>query len=47
VVLTVNLEFVRKVVGASRIGGGAIVCRAANEYPLTDRFRALPVTALG
>jgi predicted AAA+ superfamily ATPase len=44
---TVNLEFVRKVVGASRLSAGAIVCRAANEYPLTDRFRALPVTALG
>jgi hypothetical protein len=42
----VNLEFVRKVVGKSRITGGATVCRTPNSFPLGDGFRALPVTEL-
>ena len=42
----VNLEFVRNVVGKSRIAGGAVVCRAANSFPLPNGFRALPVTEL-
>ncbi|MGB9071108.1 MAG: ATP-binding protein [Terriglobales bacterium] len=43
----VNLDFVRNVVGKSRIASGAVVCRTPNSFPLTDRFRALPVTELG
>jgi predicted AAA+ superfamily ATPase len=42
----VNLDFVRKTVGRSRIGAGAIVCRTPNSFPLVDGFRALPVTEL-
>ena len=42
----VNLEFVRNVVGKSRIAGGAVVCRAANSFPLPNGFRALPMTEL-
>lgn len=30
---TVNLEFMRSVVGASRVGSGAIVCRTPNSFP--------------
>ena len=39
-----NLAFVRNVAGASRIAGGAIVCRAANSFALPNGFRALSVT---
>jgi predicted AAA+ superfamily ATPase len=42
----VNLEFVRNVIGKSRIASGAIVCRAANAYPLANGFRALPATGV-
>lgn len=42
----VNLDFVRNVVGKTRIAGSAIVCRAAHGYPLADGVRALPVTEL-
>jgi predicted AAA+ superfamily ATPase len=42
----VNLEFVRKVVGKTRITGGAVVCRAANSFPLPNGLRALPVSGL-
>src|SRR5205807_3080240 len=31
---TVNLEFVRNVVGKSRIASGAVVCRTSKSYPL-------------
>jgi predicted AAA+ superfamily ATPase len=44
---TVNLDFVRNVVGKARIAGGAVVCRAPNSFPLANGFRALPVTELG
>jgi predicted AAA+ superfamily ATPase len=44
---TVNLDFVRNVVGKSRVGGGAIICRTPNSFPLANGFRALPVTELG
>jgi len=44
---TVNLDFVRTVVGKPRIASGAIVCRAVHSYPLADGFRASPVTDLG
>ena len=43
----VNLEFARKVVGKSRIAGGAIICLTPNSFPLGNGFRALPVTELG
>jgi len=43
---TVNLDFVRNVVGKSRVAAGAVVCRAPNGFPLADGFRALPVTEL-
>jgi uncharacterized protein len=43
---TVNLGFVRNVVGKSRVAAGAIVCRAPNGFPLPNEFRALPVTEL-
>lgn len=38
----VNLEFVRNVMGNSRVAGGGIVCRARNSFPLSGGFRALP-----
>jgi len=43
---TVNLGFVRNVVGKSRVAAGAIVCRTPNSFPLANGFRALPVTDL-
>ena len=43
---TVNLDFVRNVVGKSRVAGGAVVCRTPNGFPLPNGFRALPVTEL-
>ena len=42
----VNLDFVRNVVGRSRIAGAAIVCRTGNTYPLADWVRALSVLDL-
>jgi hypothetical protein len=36
---TVNLDFVRNVVGKSRIAGVAIVCRTPNSFPLANGFR--------
>jgi hypothetical protein len=43
---TVNLDFVRNVVGKSRVAAGAIVCRTPNSFPLPSGFRALPVIEL-
>ena len=43
----VNLDFVRNVVGKSRVASGAVVCRTPNSFPLANGFRALPVTELG
>jgi hypothetical protein len=43
---TVNLDFVRNVVGKSRVTAGAVVCRASSGFPLSNGFRALPVTEL-
>ena len=40
---SVNLEFVRNVVGKSRIASGAVVCRTSKSYPLSNDFRALAV----
>jgi hypothetical protein len=44
---TVNLEFVRNVVGKSRIASGAVVCRTSKSYSLGNGFRAMQVTDLG
>ena len=44
---TVNLDFVRNVVGKSRVTGGAVVARTQNSFPFSNGFRALPVTELG
>lgn len=43
----VNLDFVRNVVGKSRIASSAIICRTSNSFPIADGARALAVTELG
>ncbi len=43
---TVNLGFVRNIVGRSRTRGGGIICRSPNNYPLPNGFRALSMTDL-
>lgn len=43
----VNIEFVRNVVGKSRVASAGIICRAPNSFPIADGLRALPVTELG
>jgi len=43
----VNLDFVRNVVGKSRIASSTIICRTSNSFPIADGLRALPVTELG
>jgi predicted AAA+ superfamily ATPase len=42
----VNLEFFRRVVGASANVRGAVVARPPNGYPFSNGFRAIPVTEL-
>jgi hypothetical protein len=42
----VNLDFVRNVVGKSRVAAGAVVSRTPNSYPLQAGMRAIPVTEL-
>ena len=44
---TVNLDFVRNVLGKSRVTAGAIVARTPNSFPFSNGFRALSVTELG
>src|ERR1700678_1776587 len=44
---TVNLDFVRNVIGKSRVTAGGVVCRTPNSFPFPNGFRALPVTELG
>jgi hypothetical protein len=44
---TVNLDFVRNVVGKSRVTAGAVVSRTPNSFPLPSGFPALSVTELG
>jgi predicted AAA+ superfamily ATPase len=44
---TVNLAFVRNVVGKSRVAAGAVVSRTLNSFLFPNGFRALPVTELG
>ena len=43
---TVNLDFVRNVVGKSRVAAGAVISRTPNGFPLSSEFRALPVAEL-
>src|SRR6202051_2735864 len=43
---TVKVDFVRNVVGKSRVAAGAVVCRASSGFPLSNGFRAVPVTEL-
>lgn len=43
---TVNLNFVRDIVGKSRVTRAAVVCRARNGYPMANGFSALPVSEL-
>jgi hypothetical protein len=43
---TVNLDFVRNVVGKSLVAAAAVVCRTPNGFSLPSGFRALPVTEL-
>jgi predicted AAA+ superfamily ATPase len=42
----VNIDFVRNVVGKSRIAGAAIICRTANSFPIAEGLRALPLAEL-
>ena len=42
----VNLDFVRRVTGRPRVLSAAIICRAANSFPLGDGTRVLPVSEL-
>jgi len=44
---TVNLEFVRDLVGRSTVAGGGVVSRTSNSFPFPNGFRALPVAELG
>jgi predicted AAA+ superfamily ATPase len=44
---TVNLDFVRNVIGKSRVTAGGVVSRTPNSFPFPNGFRALPVTELG
>jgi predicted AAA+ superfamily ATPase len=44
---TVNLDFVRNVIGKSRVTAGGVVSRTRNSFPFSNDFRALPVTELG
>ena len=41
-----NLAFVREAIGKPRFGGGAVVCRARNGFPLAAGLRAVPVNEL-
>jgi len=43
---TVNLGFVRDIVGKTRVIGGNVVCRAPNAFALANGCRALPITDL-
>ena len=43
----VNLDFVRNVLGNSRVAGGSVVARTLNSFPFANGFWAVPVTELG
>jgi uncharacterized protein len=42
----VNLTFVREVIGTSRVGAAAIVCRTPQSFPLSTGIRVMPATQL-
>jgi predicted AAA+ superfamily ATPase len=42
----INLDFVRNVMGKSRVVAGSVVSRTANSFPFATGFRAIPVTEL-
>jgi uncharacterized protein len=44
---TVNIDFVRNLVGKSRVASAGIICRSPNSFPIADGLRALPVTEMG
>lgn len=44
---TVNLAFLRKLIGKSHYAGGSVLCRATHSYPLGDGFRAVPAGEIG
>src|SRR5580698_3573016 len=44
---TVNLDFVRNIIGKSRVTAGGVVSRTRNSFPFSNDFRASPVTELG
>jgi predicted AAA+ superfamily ATPase len=44
---TVNLAFLRNLIGKSHYAGGSVLCRAAHSYPLGDGFRAVPAAEIG
>jgi predicted AAA+ superfamily ATPase len=44
---TVNLDFVRNVVGASKVIGGAVISRTPNSFPFSNGFRAISAADLG
>lgn len=44
---TVNLEFVRNVVGKPQVAGGAVISRTPNSFPFSNGFRAVSITELG
>jgi hypothetical protein len=43
---TVNLDFVRNVIGKSRVTAGGVVSRTPNSFPFSNGFRALAVTEI-
>lgn len=43
----VNVDFVRNVVGKSRISSSVVICRTSINFPIADGIRALLVTELG
>jgi len=44
---TVNLDFVRNLIGKPTVSGGGVVSRTPNSFPFSNGLRALPVTELG
>ena len=44
---TVNLNFLRNVLGKSRVIHGSVVARTPNSFPFPNGFRAEPITVLG
>jgi len=44
---TANIDFVRNVIGKSRVTASGVVCRTTNSFPLPNNFHALPETKLG